>query len=250
MKQIIALLGAAIMTSAAIAQDNNGTIIYTQTISLNFDDHPELAAFAEMIPKEQSSKKLLYYTPTESLYKDLPKEKEAENKVSNGNGVHISMDFEGPSEIIYKDLVKNETIEQKEFMGRQFLITGDMKEMKWKMTGRQKEILKMPAQEAMMVMDKDTVLAWFTPAIPVKSGPSSLGNLPGMILEVHIGSMVEMKATSIINSVEKEQLEKPKGGKKMSQKDFEAMVKEKTKEMEMNMGGGDGKQVIIQRIER
>ena len=249
MKQIIALLGATIIASAAMAQDNNGTIVYTQTIKLNFDDHPELAAFAEMIPKEQSSKKVLYYTPTESLYKDVPKEKEAENNVSNGNGVHIKMDFEGPAEIIYKDLAKEEIIEQKEFMGRQFLITGDMKEMKWKMTGRQKEILNMPAQEAMMVMDKDTVLAWFTPTIPVKSGPSSLGNLPGMILEVHVGTMVEMKATAIIHSVEKDQLVKPKGGKKISQKDFDAIVEEKTKEMQESMGGGDGKQIIIRRIE-
>lgn len=249
MKQIIALLGAALITSAAVAQDNTGTIIYTQTIRLNFDDRPELAAFADMIPKEQSSKKLLYYSPQASLYKDAPKEKEAENNVSNGNGVHIKMDFDAPSEIVYTDLIKNETIEQKEFMGRQFLISGDAKDLKWKITGRQKKILEFPAQEAITVHDKDTITAWFTPTIPVKSGPSSLGNLPGMILEVYMGNMVELKATAVIhNEVDKTQLVKPKGGKKMNRNQFEAMVEAKNKEM--NIGGGDGKQVIIHRIER
>lgn len=250
MKQIIASVGLALITCGAAAQDNSGTIIYTQTIRLNFDDRPEMAAFADMIPKEQSSKKLLCYSPQASLYKDVPKEKETENSVSSGNGIHIKMDFDSPSEIVYKDLINNETIEQKEFMGRQFLIIGDMKEIKWKMTGRQKRILEFPAQEAVTIQDKDTITAWFSPAIPVKSGPSSLGNLPGMILEVYIGSMLELKATAILhNEADKNQLVKPKGGKKMTRKEFEAMVEAKTKEMNIG-GGGDGRQVIIHRVER
>lgn len=247
MKPIL-ILAASLLTITARAQDNTGTIEYEQTIKMDFSRTPELAAFAEMIPKQMSDKRIMYYTQDVTLYKSEKKPEETTNEINQGNNVRISFDNAMPDEVVYKDLKEGVTYEQKDFMGRQFLVTGDIKQQKWKMTGRQKEILGYPSQEATLQRDKDTIIAWFTPAIPVASGPGSLGNLPGMILEATVSSMIEIKAVSVKpGTVDKALLQKPKGGKKMTEEEFDKLVAEKTKEMQAQYGGGDGKQIIIRR---
>lgn len=246
MKQIILVIAALALTMHTHAQDNSGTITYNELIELNVQLDGEMAAFAAMIPKEQRSQKLLYYTPGASLYKNIKKpEENSRNMDNNGAQVMIKMDM--PDEITYKDLQAGKTFEQKEFMGRQFLVEGDIKKYAWKMTGKQKEIAGYPCREATTIRDKDTITAWFTPAIPVSSGPGSLGNLPGMILEAHIGSRVHITTAKIeTGKVDNTQLVKPKAGKKVNEDEFEKIVKEKTAEMQQE-NGGNGDRIIIRR---
>ena len=98
-----------------------------------------------------------------------------------------------------------------------------------------------PCQEAVCYKDDKKIIAWFTPAIPISSGPLDYGNLPGMILEVDIAEGTRLiTATSIDKEpIEVSNMVKPKKGKKVSQEEFDKIMEEKMKEAGIE-GGGSG----------
>jgi len=126
-----------------------------------------------------------------------------------------------------------------------------MKKYKWKMTGEQKSILDYPCMKATYEKDSTTVVAWFTPQIPVSAGPSRYTGLPGMILEMEfndgerkvVATEVELKA------LEKDIIVAPKKGKKVTQEEYEKIQEEKMKELEQEFGGSSsgsgGTRIII-----
>lgn len=245
MKKIIlsALLFGALQ---ATAQDNTGSITYEEVISLDIKLEGDMEAFAAMIPKEKKSKKLLTFNPEASVYTVI-KEEEKKQDI-NGNGMHITFNTDQPDEIIYKDIAGGKMYQQRSFMDRDFLVTGAIKKYDWKITGNQKKLLGYPCQEATTITDKDTITAWFTPAIPVASGPASMGSLPGMILEAQINKQVHITAIEVNKGkVDEELLKKPKKGKKVTSEEFEAIVKEKTKEMQEQYGGS-GNKVFMMKV--
>ncbi len=247
MKKIIAALTTTCLLSfGAMAQATSGAIAYKETIKLDIQLEGEMAAFAAMLPKEQSFDKVLYFSPEASVYKLAPKKEE---KPAAPGGIRkITIGGNGSDEVVYRDVKAGKTVAQRDFMTRKFLVSGDNKKTNWKMTGKQKTILGYTCQEATSVSDTDKVTAWFTPAIPVSAGPADFSGLPGMILEASIGEMYTIVATEVKpGEADKKQLSKPTEGKKMSREEFEAMVVEKTKEMqeETGMGAGGNKNVII-----
>lgn len=223
------------------AQESAGTITYEEVLSLNIELDGDMEQFAAMLPKERKTKKLLHYTSEASVYTVVKSDHEEQNMSSNGVNMVIKMDE--PDEITYTDLAADKMYQQKEFMGRKFLITGDVKSPDWKMTGQQKELLGYPCQEAKTIKDKDTISAWFTPAIPIASGPAGLGKLPGMILEITINNGLHITAVDIVGEIDKSKLNKPKGGKKVTSEEYQKIVTEKTKEMQAEYGGS-GNRVI------
>jgi GLPGLI family protein len=135
-------------------------------------------------------------------------------------------------------------VQQKDFMGRKFLVTSEISKSDWKMTGQQKTILGYPCQQATIMKDSEQVVAWFTPAIPVSTGPDEAGGLPGLILSLSIGKVYAIDAVSVeLTEFDKKILTKPTEGKKMNKEQFEAIVKEKRKEIE-GEGGGKGNVII------
>lgn len=245
MKNKLLLVLASFLAISTQAQNTSGTITYEEVITLNIELDEEMAQFAAMIPKEQRNEKLLYFSPQSSVYKNKEKAAVNETNMSN-NGMEFRIKMDSPDEVLYKDLLAGKTYEQKEFMGRKFLINGDVKKYKWKMTGNQKEISGYPCQEAVTVRGKDTVIVWFTAAIPVMSGPGSLGNLPGLILEAYVGKNMVITAQNIVlGNVDKTQMVKPKGGKKLTADEFEKIVKEKTEERGGENGANGGTRIMI-----
>lgn len=234
MKKLITTCIAVSAFFSGMAQVTSGTVNYSQTIKIDIELEGDMAQFASMIPKEHTSSKILQFSPEASIYKSAPKK---ETPPSGQNGLHIMMDNNMPDEIIYRDIKQNKMVTQKDFMTRKFLVSGDMEKINWKMTGQQKTILGYPAQQATAEIDSDKVIAWFTPAIPVATGPNEYNGLPGLILEVEQGTSFFLKATSIEPGIfDKSALVKPTGGKKVTTKEFEAIVTEKTKEMQESMG--------------
>lgn len=245
MKQLILSLSLLGVLQVS-AQSEKGTIIYEEVFHLNIELDGEMEAFAAMMPKEKKNKKVLYYTNNATLYE--PVKSEPKETHTNTNGVNMVIEMNEPEHIIYKDLAANKSYEKREFMGRRFLITEDLKEQDWKMTGQQKELLGFPCQEATTIRDEDTITAWFTPAIPVASGPGSLCKLPGMILEVTINDDLHITAISVDEGIADDvDFGRPKGGKKVSGEEYEAIVKEKTKEMQEQYGG-KGDKVIMMKV--
>ena len=74
------------------------------------------------------------------------------------------------------------------------------------------------------------VVAWFTPEIPVSSGPSWYQGLPGLILEVSDDDTTILCTKIVMNPKEKTKIKRPKKGKVISSQDFVALQDEKRAE--------------------
>jgi GLPGLI family protein len=251
MKQLTLALITFCSFNCAFAQHTTGKVVYNETVKLTLaleDLKIEGAEqFADMIPKEQSFKKELYFTDAASLYRAVAKDPKEEN-YQQGNGRQIKINMDVPQDVVYRDLKEKKLIQQKDFMSRKFLVTSDQEKFDWKMTGKQKLILGYPCQEATtMGDDSQKIVAWFTPAIPVSTGPSETGGLPGLILSLAIGKIYSIEAASVdFNEFDKKILAKPTQGKKMTRKQFEAIMTEKRKEMQEQFGGSGNVIIKVQ----
>lgn len=145
-----------------------------------------------------------------------------------------------PDNKFYRNIADGSSIESREFFGRYFLITDKVKSPAWKLTGEQKKLLGYVCQKATVQLDSATnLVAWFTPQIPVSTGPSINAGLPGLILEMAMnGDQRIMVATQIdLKKLTKNALAKPSKGKEMTAEEFKVIEAEKMKEMNMEMGG-------------
>lgn len=249
MKRSFLLLLIIITTTIVRAQDNtSGTVKYDQVVKIEIKMQGDAAQFADMLPKERKSKKVLYFNPKSSLYENGEKA-EDQNMSMNSGGGNVMIKMEEPENKIFTDLEKKNQLEQREFMTRVFLIEGAVNPQ-WKLTGKQKMILDYPCQEAVMEKDSSKIIAWFTPAIPVSAGPSNHGGLPGLILSVEKNDGKEtINATSVdFAAVPNDKIEKPGKGKKVTREEFNKIVEEKMKEM--GAEGGTGGQHLMIRIQK
>jgi GLPGLI family protein len=221
----------------------SGTVIYEEKMKLEIKLEGESSQYSEMLPKERTEKKTLWFSPEASLYKNA--ESSETEDVMEQEGGAVVMRIVSDDDKIYRDLVSNTRIEQREFMSRTFLIQDDAGKTDWKLTGEQKTILGYPCQEASRDEDGRKIKAWFTPAIPVSTGPGNYGNLPGLILAIDVNDGERaITATSVQpGEVDRSKLVKPKEGKKVTAQEFKKIVDEKMKEM----GGeeGSGQQIMI-----
>jgi GLPGLI family protein len=249
MKKSFLFLLASVSALIVWAQDNTtGTVKYEQVVKLEIKLEGDAAQFADMLPKERKSNKVLYFNPKASLYENGEKAEDQNMSMSSGSG-NVMIRMEEPENKIFTDLEKKSQLEQREFMTRVFLIEGEINQQ-WKLTGNQKMILDYPCQEAVMEKDSSKIVAWFTPVIPVSAGPSNLGGLPGLILSVEKNDGKEtINATSVeFATVPNDKIEKPDKGKKVTREEFDKIVEEKMKEM--GAEGGAGGQHMMIRIQK
>jgi len=197
--------------------------------------------FREMLRKQFEKTYLLTFDKTTSLYKE--EEKLAAPNPAQGGIIIESM---GGSNILFKD-VKNKTyISTKEIYGKKFLINDSLKAIDWKIEKETKMIGKylcIKATYVKLIDDYDDemkrkekqkellITAWYTPEIPISNGPSYYAGLPGLILELHEGKMHYVCTKLVLNPTKKTTIVAPKKGKKINQKDFEKIMKKKSKEM-------------------
>ncbi|HJN05330.1 MAG TPA: GLPGLI family protein [Bacteroidales bacterium] len=234
----LAILGFAFSQSDNDQVNNEGSVVYeaVQKLDIHLDNmSPEIQA---MLPKENRSSKRLYFNQYASRYQNIKETEESSMDHESGGGM-VRIMVSHADDIVYRDLKDNEIIEQKEFMSRVFLIESDAPEVQWKFTGNQKMILNYPCQEATMEGEEGLVKVWFTPAIPISSGPGEYGNLPGLILyvETNEGDNTIIAKSIELGEVDAKYLEKPKKGKKVSREKYLAIVDEKNKEMGHDHGG-------------
>ena len=228
--------------------NTSGKVTYEEKLKLEIKLEGEAAAFAESMPKEKISKKILYFSPESSIYiNDKDKETNEAIEQAEASGMHIQI-YQNEDKI-FCDLKNKKKIEQREFMTRMFIIESELADTAWKLTGNQKTILNYPCMEATKT-DKDRkVSAWFTPAIPVSSGPDKYETLPGMVLSVDVNNGERtITATSVeFSAVDKSLLAKPKEGKKVTMAEYLKIVDEKMKEMGAEGSGGQHVVIKIQR---
>ena len=226
----------------------SGTIRYEEKMKLEIKLEGESAAYSEMLPRERTESKILYFSPESSLYESVADQ--ANNEMVEQEGANVVVQVYQDNNKVFRDLKENRRYEQRDFMTRQFLIESDQGATDWKLTGNQQTLLGFPCQEAVREEDGRKIRAWFTPAIPVSTGPGNQGNLPGMILAVDVNDgQRTITATSVdFAPVDAKKMVKPKEGKKVTAEQYRKIVDEKMKEMGAEGGSGGG-QVMI-RISR
>ena len=237
-------IGLIFSSSIIYGQNNTGKVIYDEIIKLDFiidslEQNPQMADIIGLMPKEQHIQKVLYFTNEASLFQ-ADKEKIEEVKPPNINGNNVEFKMDQPENKVFFDLKSKKRIEQKEFMTRKFLIETAPDKLEWKLTGNQKMILNYPCQEAILQSTEGIITAWFTPAIPVSTGPEGYGGLPGLILTIEVNgkqNLIITAKTIEFREIDKVLLAIPKEGKKVTEKEYEAIVAEKTKEMKEQYGG-------------
>jgi GLPGLI family protein len=86
-----------------------------------------------------------------------------------------------------------------------------------------------------------TVTAWYTPQIPVSTGPDTYYGLPGLILELNTGNTIMLCTEVAINTQETLEIEAPDKGKEVSRDEYNKIVKVKTAELKERFQGRGGR---------
>lgn len=249
MKNLLLLI-CLLINLSLIAQNKEGTIFYTETVKFEIELPPGQEHLKDMIPSSQSISKALYFTADQSMYKDVGESDEVLEEKHQQHGeqqVMVKVLSASSDNRLLKDFTTKKVIDQRDFMGKKFLINGELEAMTWKITGEQKKILDFVCQKAVMTEGEKTTIAWFTLQIPVSNGPDKYGQLPGMILglELEEGKRTYMATKVEFGTVAPELLEKPKKGKKVTTEAFQKIKEEKIKEMG---GGGNGTTTVRMEI--
>lgn len=239
------------ISSIALFAQQSGKVHYKETIKLDIEiDGIEGIDIAGMIPDSQTLEKELVFKGKKSIYKSVSSDSET-SEISNDEGtIQIMIMNDESEEILYCDFKEKSTTLQQDFLGKQFLISGELNKPKWKMTSERVKYLGYECMKATYTTEDDKELvAWFSPELRTPAGPSIYNQLPGLVLMVSLNDgEMEIKATKVeLTEVNDKEITKPKKGKKVSEEEFVKIQEEKMKEMEMQHGGGVIKSIRIER---
>ncbi len=248
MKKAVLTFLAVGMIAPVFAQENtSGVVKYEKIVQIEITLRGDAARYQDMVPRERKMPKELIFNEKASYFRNVPRSNdEAMIEESSGSGGHgpgggmrrMAFMME-PEDIIYHNIDSKKLTEQRDFMTRKFLIEAQTDTIKWRLTGKQKMILNYMCMEAELVNSPKKTIAWFTPIIPVQSGPDGFAGLPGLILSVDIDNgKTILNATSVeLKPIASSDLVVPKEGKKVTRSEYDKMVADKMKEMQENSGG-------------
>ena len=238
------------------SQDFQGRAYYMSKVNVNMDFMknmpPDRAAAVKARMKTATEKNYtLEFNSNESFFD----EEERLDPNSNGGGFNWMQFVTGPEGgSIYKDLQSKIYINKKELFGKVFLVKDSIPESKWVLTGETRKIGIYNAYKATITKEveervmsfgnrsrtgeappnpperktRDVVMsAWFTPEIPIATGPSRYGGLPGLILEVSDDQTTLLCTKIVMNPTDKVKIKKPKKGKIIATSDFLVLQDEK-----------------------
>ena len=248
MKSILSLF--ALLLPFLMHAQNEGVIQFKEIVKLEIelpeDSEISREQLEAMMPSEQTAQKWLYFNESASLFSDKsedPGEHAVEHTMNTNDGeVRIKMVRASGNNKVYHDIKKNKIVDQRSFLGKTFLVQDNAKKYNWKITGTTKEVAGYPCQQATAVDGDNNLEAWFTPAIPISTGPDGYMNLPGMVLEVTSTSedgeqkLIAQKVN--FKTLEKDVISAPSKGKKVTETQYDEIVAQKMKEMSEQNGGG------------
>jgi GLPGLI family protein len=223
--------------------------------------------------KEQFKKEyILDFDQNQSIYKEVEKLGKPSAKWSTDFQVDIV--GSGAGDVLYTNKKENRYTNQSESFSKLFLIQDSLKLRDWKLEKETKNIGDYTCFKASYTYERTelscmsfddahgsdekleekkemvTVVAWYTPQIPVSLGPDRYEGLPGLILEVSDGDLSVLCSRIVLNPKGGVDVTEPKGGKKVSQADYDAIMEKKMDEMteqfrDSRSRRGDGDQIEI-----
>ncbi len=81
-----------------------------------------------------------------------------------------------------------------------------------------------------------TIIAWYTPEVPVSFGPAGIWGLPGLILQLEESRLIYLCTKVSLKNNEKAKIKIPNQGKVVSKKEFEKHQAKMQKRMDDNGG--------------
>ncbi len=263
--RLLTLLSFLAMFSIGLqAQEFYGKAVYHTAASLDIkldsnntsqDQQDQIQSF---LRKAMQKDYELFFDRSTSLYME-----QESLDAQGGAGFKMLSSLSGGGGSLFKNVKTKELIKQTEFFSKQFLITDTLENFEWKLENDTKQIgaytcfkavAKIKALEQSLSlgnkegeeMQQDsteiTVTAWYTPQIPISTGPEEYYGLPGLILEINDGTMQMLCTKIVLNPKEKTEIKKPTEGEKVTAAEYEETVKKKLKQMEEMYGGEMRKQ--------
>ena len=155
---------------------------------------------------------------------------------------------------LYRDYSSKMFVNRVELFGKFFLIKDTLPISKWVMTAESKKIGAYTCYKAILTreipqrvfgfgrqsenadddkpkMKKIDIVAWFTPQIPVATGPAKYNGLPGLILEVSAENTTILCTKIVMNPKEKLKIKVPKKGSEVNLEEYEEIRVKKSNEM-------------------
>ena len=218
-------------------------------------------AWQDAMKKATEKKHLLIFNKGECLYEE---QQALEKPEIPSSGMVISVSYSGGGKK-YLNLKNKKSIVEEEIFGKEFLIVEPLEKPDWKLlnetkkigeyncfkaeiliqvTEKQKEeykefLKKEETKPSLFKMEepKDkTIVAWYTPEIPVSFGPNNYWGLPGLILEINEDETIILCSKVTLSNKEKSKIKVPNTGDKVTQKKFDEIQKKKTDSMKNEDG--------------
>lgn len=268
MKTVITVLflSMALVSTSANAQNFQGEATYKthRNIDIKMDSTKMSSDMQEqmqaMLKKQFQKTYKLSFNKEASVYKE-----EETLDAPQVGGSNTTMSFSafggGGSDILYKNTKNNTYTDQKDTMGKLFLVKDDIEKIEWKLESETKFIGEYQCFKATFIkmvqeptkirsfsinkgekekeeeeekepeMIERVVTAWYTPQVPVSTGPANYQGLPGLILEIHDGKLSIVCTKIIINPENKVDIEEPTRGKEIDKSGYDKIMDKKRKEM-------------------
>ncbi len=259
MKRTFLLLTALTCFAALQAQVKEGTIYYDQKVNMHKVITDE--QMRAMIPEFNTSKYMLLFSDSVSVYKAVPADEAPDPFAGGGGGPRMVFNMSGGRGDLYKNFAQSKSIQTSEIGGKNFLIVDSIRQQPWKLGSETKQVLGHLCHKATrkvtqaggavrrLVMNggggaaPDTtqkttpgkeveVVAWYADDIISPVGPESYGQLPGVILQLDVDNGATVfTATDIKTAVDQKDLKEPKKGKVITRDEYIKMMNDM-------MGGG------------
>lgn len=230
--RLIAIFCGLSLSTQSFAQQTGetmeGKIEYEEIANLHRQLPPESAEMKAMIPEFKTSQHELLFNASESLYR----RRETEEEAYGNQALQIRM---SRSEAYhYQNWVTQRRVSKREFMGKYYLIEDSIVQTPWKIMGELRDIAGYTCMRAIWndTARQRVVTAWFTPDLPVFSGPINFGQLPGAILEIDIndGETVITAKKITFAPLPKNELAAPVKGEKTTTEGYNRMIEKRAKD--------------------
>ncbi|MBI9041873.1 GLPGLI family protein [Lutibacter sp.] len=130
---------------------------------------------------------------------------------------------------IYSNLISKKVIQQKESLGEVFRIIKNFDDYNWKLTNEKIRMDKYICYKAISVdstkRNNKIIEAWYTPEIPVNTGPMGSGGLPGLIVVLKVDIFTYYLEKLNLNSINKIEIDEPRTGKEVNKIEYDSIYR-------------------------